>query len=108
LILNLLAENNKRLSELVAELPKYHIVKEKYSVDPERLPSVFRALEQRWTEAVVDHADGIRLDWPNRWLHVRPSNTEPIVRVIAEAPTESQARQLCEQAAKVLGEAAHD
>jgi phosphomannomutase len=108
LILNLLAETNKRLSELVAELPEYHIVKEKYSVVPERLPSVFESLKQRWTDAVANHADGMRLDWPDRWLHVRPSNTEPIVRVIAEAPTESQAKEVCEQAAKVLGDTARD
>jgi phosphomannomutase len=46
--------------------------------------------------------DGLRLDWPGRWLLVRGSNTEPIVRAIAEAPTAAEARRLCDEAAEVL------
>jgi phosphomannomutase len=95
LILNLLAETGKKLSELVAELPSYHIVKDKYSLAPERLPDLFRTLEKRWPEARPNREDGLRLDWRDRWVHVRPSNTEPIVRVIAEARTEEDARKLC-------------
>ena len=49
------------------------------------------------------HVDGLRLDGPDWWLHVRPSNTEPVVRVIAEAPAEAQAKQLCDEAAGRLG-----
>jgi phosphomannomutase len=95
LVLNLLADTDRKLSELVAELPGYHIVKDKYSVDRERLPGLFATLEQRWPEAKVNHSDGLRLDWEDSWLHVRPSNTEPIVRVIAEAPQASGAERLC-------------
>ncbi len=46
--------------------------------------------------------DGLRLDWPGKWLLVRASNTEPIVRAIAEAPTAAEARTLCDEAARVL------
>lgn len=95
LILNLMAETGKKLSELVAELPTYHIVKDKYELSPARLPELFGRLEQRWPEARVNREDGLRLDWEDRWLHVRPSNTEPIVRVIAEARSEDEARSLC-------------
>jgi phosphomannomutase len=95
LVLNLMAETGRKLSELVAELPVYHIVKDKYDLDPRRLPSVFRALEARWPEARANRRDGLRLDWDDRWVHLRPSNTEPIVRVIAEAHREDEARDLC-------------
>jgi phosphomannomutase len=95
LILNLMAETGRKLSELVAELPVYHIVKDKYTLPRERLPQLYEALRRRWPEAAVNRLDGLRLDWPDRWLHVRASNTEPIVRVIAEAPQESEARELC-------------
>jgi phosphomannomutase len=95
LILALLAETGRKLSELVAELPQYHIVKDKHPVDAAKLPELYDSLEKRWPEAKANRLDGLRLDWPDRWLHVRPSNTEPIVRVIAEAPTEDDARQLC-------------
>ena len=97
LILNLMAETGQKLSELVAELPAYHIVKDKYTVDRERLPALFAALKQRWPEAKANRLDGLRLDWADRWVHVRPSNTEPIVRVIAEATDEAAARGLCRE-----------
>jgi phosphomannomutase len=61
-------------------------------------------LESHFRDAKADRMDGLRLDWPDRWLLVRGSNTEPIVRAIAEAPTESEAQRLCDQAARVLGE----
>ena len=102
LVLNLMAETGKKLSELAAELPAYHIVKDKYAVARERLPELFVALEARWPEAKADRQDGLRLDWPDRWLHVRPSNTEPIVRVIAEAPRAEDAAELCRAAGKLL------
>src|SRR5262249_28309490 len=86
LVLQLLADTGKPLSAIVAELPSYTIVKDKYTVSRERLPQLNAALELRWPEAKANRVDGLRLDWPDRWVHVRPSNTEPIVRVIAEAP----------------------
>ena len=102
LILNLMAETGKKLSELVAELPAYHIVKDKYTVPRERLPELFAALTKRWPEAKANRLDGLRLDWADRWLHVRPSNTEPIVRVIAEAPQQSDAANLCQAVGSLL------
>jgi len=103
LVLNLLADSGKRLSELVAELPAYTIVKDKYFVDRDRLPALFATLEQRWPEARANRLDGLRLDWADRWLHVRPSNTEPIVRVIAEAPQADDAKRLCQEVGALLG-----
>jgi phosphomannomutase len=102
LILSLMAQRGKKLSELVAELPVYHIVKDKYSLAPSRLPEVFALLAKRWPEAKVNRLDGLRLDWPDRWLHVRPSNTEPIVRVIAEAPARADAERLCREVGEML------
>jgi phosphomannomutase len=102
LILNLMAETGKKLSELAAELPVYHIMKDKYTVAPEQLAKLFDALPARWSEAAVNRVDGLRLDWKDRWLHVRPSNTEPIVRVIAEAPRAAEAEQLCREVGKLL------
>lgn len=102
LILNLMAQTGKKLSDLVAELPVYHIIKDKYPAPPERLPGLYAALQKRWPEAKVNTLDGLRLDWPDRWLHVRPSNTEPIVRVIAEAPAAAAAEQLCKDVGPLL------
>jgi phosphomannomutase len=97
MVLNLLAETGRTVSELVAELPRYVIVKEKYEADRAGLPALYDQLTTRWPEATANRADGLRLDWPDRWVHVRPSNTEPAVRVIAEAPDAESARRLCRE-----------
>ncbi|MCS6849718.1 MAG: phosphoglucosamine mutase [Gemmataceae bacterium] len=102
LVLNLLAWSGRSLSQLVAELPTYHIVKAKWAVPLERWPALLAALEKRWSDAAVNRQDGLRLDWPDRWLHVRLSNTEPVVRLVAEAPREEDARRLCEEVGQLL------
>jgi phosphomannomutase len=101
-ILSLMAETRKTLSQLVAELPRYAMLKTKFEVPRERLADTFKSLEARWPDARVNRDDGLRLDGPDWWLHVRGSNTEPVVRVIAEAPTPEQAEQLCREAGTVV------
>ena len=94
LLLQLLVEEGKPLSELVAEHPRYVIVKDKLDRPNASLGSVYEALRSAFPDAAADTQDGLRLAWPDRWVHVRPSGTEPIVRVIAEAPTAPQAQEL--------------
>ena len=96
LLLTLLARDGKRVSELVAAAPRYAIVKAKAARGPELEP-VYAALRRRFGDAQVDTQDGLRLAWRDRWLHVRPSNTEPIIRLIAEAPTRAAAEQLVDE-----------
>lgn len=102
LILQLLTETGKPLSAVVAELPKYAIVKDKLDRPKASLDSVYSALRKAFSDARVDTQDGLRLAWSDRWLHVRPSGTEPIVRVIAEAPSEQDARDLVARAREPL------
>lgn len=102
LILQLMAETGKALSTLAAELPRYYIVKDKLDRPKASLDSVYAALTQTFPDADADPQDGLRLSWKDRWLHVRPSGTEPIVRVIAEAPTEQDARALVQRAREPL------
>jgi phosphomannomutase len=73
------------------------IVKDKLDRPDAPLDAVYQALRGAFPEATPDTQDGLRLAWPDRWVHVRPSGTEPIVRVIAEAPTERDARTLVER-----------
>lgn len=102
LLLDAMASREMRIGQLADELPRYEIVKTKYSLSPEKLPAALDALEKQFSDASASRLDGLRLDWPGRWLLVRGSNTEPIVRAIAEAPTAAEATSLCEAAAKVL------
>jgi len=61
------------------------------------LERVYGELRRRFADAQVDVQDGLRLTWRDRWLHVRPSNTEPIIRLIAEAPSGAAAQELVDE-----------
>ena len=71
-------------------------------VPREKAATSFAALEKQWSDARINREDGLRLDGPDWWLHVRGSNTEPVVRVIAEAPTEDRAKELCDAAGAIV------
>jgi phosphomannomutase len=94
LILQLLNEEGKSLSQIVAGYPRYSIVKDKLDRPSAPLDTVYASLRDAFADAEIDDQDGLRLTWPDRWVHVRPSGTEPIVRVIAEAPTAAEAQAL--------------
>src|SRR5258705_3656867 len=96
LVLALLARTGKTVSQLVAAAPRYAILKAKIPRGA-ALDDAYAQLRRRFPDAAVDVQDGLRLGWPDRWLHVRPSNTEPIVRLIAEAPTSAQAERLIQE-----------
>jgi phosphomannomutase len=104
LVLQLLLEDGRPLHDIVSSLPAYTIVKDKLPRDAGSLESAYGVLEQTLAATVADRQDGLRLDWPaeRRWLHLRASGTEPILRIIAEAPTEAAARELVEQARGAL------
>jgi len=93
LILLYLALENRPVSALVARAKRYRIVKAKIKRGGD-LPAAYEKLKSRFPEAQADERDGLRLAWPDRWLHLRPSGTEPAIRVIAEAPTMDQAEAL--------------
>jgi phosphomannomutase len=102
-LLDAMAARELPIGRLADELPRYEIVKTKIALEPEKVSAGLDALARRFDDARADRLDGLRLDWPGRWLLVRPSNTEPIVRAVAEAKTVEAARQLADRAAEVLG-----
>jgi phosphomannomutase len=85
LVLELLATREKPLSEIVDELPKYTMIKRKAEASREAVRKLLAALPNEFPRASVDTQDGVRLDWPEGWVHVRASNTEPIYRTIGES-----------------------
>jgi phosphomannomutase len=103
LVLDAMAARELPVSQLADELPAYAIHKTAITVPSGEIPAALEKLQRHFAGVATDMLDGLRLDWPNgAWLLVRPSNTEPIVRAIAEAPTPGEARELCEQAARAL------
>jgi phosphomannomutase len=100
LLLQLLARERASVSALVDRAPRYTIVKakvERGTRTPESMGAVYTALRDRFPDAGADMQDGLRLAWSDRWLHVRPSGTEPIIRFIAEAPSRADAERLIDE-----------
>ncbi len=97
LTLQALLEHGGTMAELKASLPQYEMAKLKVNIagmDPDK---VLKAMAEKYQDQDPDLLDGVKIDFPDRWVHLRKSNTEPIVRVIAEAPTAEQARELAER-----------
>jgi phosphomannomutase len=100
LALNNLAYSNASLSEKKRSLPHYEIVKSKIELkSAEHTKSVLFDVKKKMASSAksINEEDGIRFEFENSWLHVRPSNTEPIIRLIAEAPTREEAEEILEK-----------
>lgn len=83
-ILTTMAERGQKLSEILAGYPRYVMLKAQLPLVSARVPDLLMELQERYGDGVVTRVDGLRVDWPGRWFHVRVSQTEPVVRVICE------------------------
>jgi phosphomannomutase len=101
-VLDGLAARGGTLAEWVDGLPKYTIVKDKVTCERGKVAAACDALRRTFADAEASEGDGLRLDWADRWVQVRASNTEPILRVIAEAPTAEAAQGLCRSAMEAV------
>lgn len=97
-----LTEKKKTLAKWADSLPFYTIVKDKITCPASAVPAACDALRKAFPDAEARDGDRLRLDWPDRWVQVRGSNTEPIIRIIAEAPETQDAVALIDQAMKVV------
>jgi phosphomannomutase len=107
LVLDAMAARGLPVSALADELPRYAIHKTKVTLARDKIAAALDALECHFADATTDRFDGLRLDWKHAdgsgsWLLVRASNTEPIVRIIAEAPEALEAKGLCHDASRAL------
>jgi phosphomannomutase len=107
LVLSLMAATRAQLRDIVDRLPRYKMIKHKFDLKdvggPEFVKSAMQRVIDRFKDAQVSTIDGVRLDFDDGWVHLRPSNTEPIVRLIAEAKTDSRAWELMDEVAVAAG-----
>jgi len=96
LILESLAETSQSLSEVAASFRKYHLVKEKFYCPAELAFRALVELRHRYQRENVSTLDGLKIIWPDSWIHLRASNTEPIIRLIAESRSAARSQKLIE------------
>ena len=96
LIISLLVERNISLSELKKELPEYHILKMKLNYKGE-ISSIISDVKKLYDESLIDTTDGVKINFSNSWIHIRKSNTEPVIRIISEASSMLEAEKICKE-----------
>ena len=91
MVLNLLSNDDKSINEIISEIPEYILIKDKINIDDsidfDSLATLFDCNE-------INQDDGIKFSWSNKWIHIRKSNTEPIIRIFAEAKTRNEVNKL--------------
>lgn len=103
LFLTLLAKSGKKVSELKKTYPEYAIAKNKIELTPDiNVDAILAAVKERYANETVTDIDGVKIDFPDSWVHLRKSNTEPIIRIYSEAPTMDQANDLAQQIKTVI------
>ena len=102
MILDLMAKRKKPLSELFSTMPQYFIVKDKISINGINPGNLLEQISENYRGMEKNIEDGLKLLWEDRWVHIRSSNTEPILRIYAEAPTEGEAKSLVRDLREVM------
>jgi len=100
-VLQLMAETGKTISELVSEIGGYYMTKEKFAADDTMVPKILDLAKKTFVKAKLDTTDGCRFDFDDGWLHLRASNTEPVMRVIVEAKDQTTAQKYIDAVLKI-------
>jgi phosphomannomutase len=97
LFLTQLAKSQKKVSELRAQYPSYFMAKRRLDLTPDTdIDALLASLKEKYAAYPVNDIDGVKIDFPDKWVHFRKSNTEPIIRIYTEAPTLKEAEELAE------------
>ena len=102
LILNRMSQSTEKLSEIYCSLPQFRIVKDKVNIDNINSEEIIKKATSLFEDAKKNMIDGVKFIWDDRWVHLRKSNTEPIMRIYAEAPDKAQALELIHKVKKLI------
>jgi phosphomannomutase len=104
LFLTHLAKSKMTTSALRASYPSYFMSKKKMDLDGNiSLDKIFATLESKFEQYAINRVDGFKIDFDNKWVHLRSSNTEPIIRIYTEAPSQVEADQLADEIIAIIG-----
>lgn len=104
LFLSHMAESKLKVSELKKKYPYYYIDKQKVQLEGIDVDSILNAIKVKFAAENLNLVDGIKIDYPDRWVQLRKSNTEPIIRIYSEAPSKAEAEELTNQIRGVIEE----
>lgn len=105
LFLTYLAKSGKKPSELRKEYPSYFMSKQKVELSSEmNIDDILYKIKEKFSDQKVTDIDGVKIDFPDKWVHLRKSNTEPIIRIYSEATSEEDAQKIGEQIISLVRE----
>jgi phosphomannomutase len=102
MILNRMSQTDQTLSQIHSALPQYKIVKDKISLKGIKPDKIIKIVSEKFKDAEKNTLDGVKFIWKDRWVHFRKSNTEPIMRIYAEAPDQKQAEDLVNKVKEII------
>ncbi|MCB1189965.1 MAG: phosphoglucosamine mutase [Leptospiraceae bacterium] len=101
-ILNYLAREKLSLEQAIDKIPPYFMKKVSFPIQGKDIRSIIQKLKDHYASFPLDETDGLRIQFDSSWLHIRPSNTEPIIRIIGEAPKASDLEILLSQTTSII------
>lgn len=103
LFLTLLAKSGKKVSELKKQYPQYSIAKTKIELTPDiDVDAILAEVKKEFAHEKITDIDGVKIDFPNKWVHLRKSNTEPIIRIYSEASTNEEAVEIADEIKAII------
>jgi phosphomannomutase len=102
MILNRMSQTDQTLSQIHSALPQYKIVKDKISLKGIKPDKIIKIVSEKFKDAEKNTLDGVKFIWKDKWVHFRKSNTEPIMRIYAEAPDQKQAQDLVNKVKEII------
>lgn len=103
LFLTYLAKQNKKVSEIRASYPQYYIAKQKVELTSNiNIDAILTTIKEKYKQYDITDIDGVKIDFPEKWVHLRKSNTEPIIRVYSEAHTMQEAEEIGQEVMTII------
>ena len=102
LFLNRMALEKQKVSEIFMSMPQFIMVKDKIKLEAINTEMAIKKIEENFTDAKYDKTDGLKLIWKDSWVHIRKSNTEPIIRIYAEASSEDKVHKLVDSVKRCI------
>ncbi|MCM8767881.1 MAG: phosphoglucosamine mutase, partial [Candidatus Omnitrophica bacterium] len=102
LILEYMAEKEKSISEIVSEFPVYFMKKEKYEMEISKIKEIMKKIEAKYKKEKIDLNDGLKIIKNDGWIHIRPSGTEPVLRLIVETKDEKTLKEYLQEIKSII------